>query len=97
MLFWTHDSLAKLFRDQDEFDEAHAHIKQAKEHAVDNKYLLGRAMDEHALIWYRQGRHEEAVSEVMCAIEIFGKLGAAVDLERCRNFIRDVEQSMKKP
>jgi hypothetical protein len=71
-------------------------VKQAKEYALDDKYYLGRSMEAHARIWYRQGRHEEAVSEVMCAIEIFGKLGAAVDLERCRDLIRDVEQSMKK-
>jgi tetratricopeptide (TPR) repeat protein len=97
LLFWTHDSLASMFLDKDEFDDAHAHIKQAKEHAVDNKYYLGRAMEAHARIWRRQGKHEEAVSEVMGAIEIYGKLGAAKDLERSRTLLQRIEQSMKKP
>jgi tetratricopeptide (TPR) repeat protein len=96
LLFWIHNSLAQLFRDKDEFDDAHAHIKQAKEHALDNKYFLGRAMEGHAWIWRKQGRLEEAASEVRCAIEVFGKLGAAVDLERCRDFLRDVELRMKR-
>jgi tetratricopeptide (TPR) repeat protein len=96
-LFWIHNSLARLFCDNDEFDDAHAHIKQAKEHALDNKYLLGRAMEGHAWIWRQQGRLEEAASEVRCAIEVFGKLGATVDQERCSYSLRDVERRMKNP
>jgi len=96
LLFWTHDSLVKLFRDEDKFDDAHAHIKQAKEHALDNKYFLGRAMEQHSRIWYRQGRHEEAVSEVKCAIEIYGKLGAARDLEDCKDLLRRIERAIIK-
>jgi hypothetical protein len=89
--------MARMFCDEDEFYNAHAHIKRAKEHAVDDKYLLGRAMDEHAEIWYRQGRPEEAVCEVMGAMEIYGKLGAAKDLEDCEDLLQRIEQSIKKP
>ena len=96
-LFWTHNSLARLFREQGEFDKAHTHINQAKEHAVDNKYLLARAIDAHGWIWYRQGRHEAAVSETLRAIEMYGKLGATQDLEDCTYFLRQVEKSMNKP
>jgi tetratricopeptide (TPR) repeat protein len=97
MLYWTNYSLARMFCDEDEFDDAHAHIKRAKGHAGDNKYHLGRAMEEHSQIWYRQGRHEEAASEVTGAIEIYGKLGAAKDLEDCKDLLRRIEQSIKKP
>ena len=94
--FWIHELLAKLSRDEGEFDNAHTHIKQAKENAVDDKYYLGRAMETHARIWNEQGRHEEAVSEALGAIEIYGKLGAAMDLDKCTAFLRLIEQSMKK-
>ena len=94
--FWAHELLAKLFRDEGKFDNAHTHINRAKEHAVDNKYDLGRAMEGHAWIWRCQGRHEEAESEALAAIEIYGKLGAATDLERCTAFLRRIEQSMEK-
>ena len=96
-LFWTHESLAKLFREEGEFENAHAHIKKAKELAVDNKYFLGRAMDGCALTLYRQGRCAEAASEALGAIEIYRELGAANDLESCKDFLRRIEQSMKKP
>ena len=78
-----------------EFDNAHAHIKQVEQHALYDKYFLSRAAEEQARIWYRQGRHEDAVSEVLCAIEIYEKLGATQDLERCRDLLLDIEQSMK--
>ena len=94
-MLWIHYSLANIFCDENEFDDAHTHIKQAKEHAADKKYFLGRAMEAHAQIWYRQGRYEDAMSEALSAIEIYGELGAGVHLERCRAFLQRVEQSMK--
>ena len=96
-LFWSYYSLTNLFRAEDEFDKAHTHIKQAKQHALYHKYFLGRAMVAHAWIWYRQGRFEDAASEASCAIEIYEVLGAAKDLEGCRGFLRDIEQAMKGP
>ena len=95
-LFWIHHSLAVMSRGEGEFDIAHAHIKQAKQHVLYDKYFLGQAMEEQALILYRQGRRKDTVSEVLCAIEIYEKLGATKDLERCRDLLHDVEQSMKK-
>ena len=95
--FWVHDSLATLFSNEGEFEDAHTHIKQAKEHTLDDKYFLGRAMEAHASIWHRQGRHKEAVSEALGAMEIYGKLGAANDLEICSALLQSIEQSMKTP
>ena len=94
-LFWVHHSLAVTFCDANEFDNAHAHIKRAKPHAVYDKYFLGRAVGEQGRIWYQQGRVENAVSEAFCAIEIYETLGAAGDLEKCRAFLQEIERSAK--
>ena len=95
-LFWTHDSLAGLFRDEGEFDNAHTHIKLAKAHVLDNNYMLGRAMESHAWIWYKQDRYEEAVSEVSPANEIFGGLGAGEDQKRCTALLQRIEELTKE-
>ena len=96
-LFWVHYSLAMLFLAEGEFNDADVHIEKAKQHALDDKYYLGRAMETRAWIWYRQGRHEEAANEDSCAIEIFEKFGAGKDLERCRTFLHTIKQAMEKP
>ena len=92
-LFWTHHSLATLFCDEEEFDNAHTHIEQAKQHAHNDKYALGRAMEAQARIWHQQGRLENAVSEASRAIEIFGNLGAARDFDRCRDWLQGIREA----
>jgi tetratricopeptide (TPR) repeat protein len=62
VLFWNHLDLA-----EDEFDEASAHIEQAKSHAIDNTYWLGCAIRLQARVLYRQGRFEDAKSEALHA------------------------------
>ena len=95
-LFWIHYSLAGQFYYLNEFNNAHAHIEQAKPHAVHDAYQLGRAMDQQAWIWYRQGRLEEAKAEVLCALETFEKLGATSDVGQCRDFLRQIERATKR-
>ena len=90
-LFWIHFTLAELFCDENEFDDAQPHIERAKSHAVDNTYNLGRAMDQQAWIWYRQGRLGEAKTEILCALEIFEGLGATAGLPRFRYRLRQIE------
>jgi tetratricopeptide (TPR) repeat protein len=94
--FWIHCFLAVLFHDQGRFGEAHAHIELAKSHAV-NAYFLGRAMELQARLWYYQGRLEEARSEALCAVGVYEKLGAAKDVEDCRNLLRNIEKRTKEP
>ena len=53
ILCWTHYFLAELSRDENEFDDAHAHIEQAKSHSVGEAYKLGRATHLQATVWYR--------------------------------------------
>jgi len=91
--FSVHYCLAELFLDQRRFDDAHAHIKQAKSHTSRCAYNLGRAMELQANIWYGQRRLEEARSEALCAIDVYEKLGAANDVEDCKKILRDVQKN----
>jgi tetratricopeptide (TPR) repeat protein len=93
--FWNHYNLAILFRDEDKFDDASAHIEQAKPLAAHDTYKLGHGMKMQADIWYRQQRLEEAKAETLRALENYEKLGAARDADRCRNLLQKVERAMK--
>jgi tetratricopeptide (TPR) repeat protein len=89
--FWIHYALAGLFHDQSKFDDAQAHIDRAKPHAVNDGYKVGRVMELQALIWYQQGRLEEAKSETLRAVDVYGKLGAVKNLEDCRELLQEIE------
>ena len=89
-LFWIHYSLATMFHQEHEFDNATTNIKQAKLHALHDEYQLGRAMEVQAQILYQQKRFEDGVSEASCAIKIYEKLGAVVDLRRCRDLLQNI-------
>ena len=90
-LFWNHFLLSFLFLDQDKLDEASAHLEKAKSHAADNTYLLGRATERQAWVWDQQGRLKDARSEAKHALEIYEKLGAGVDAQRCRLFLQELD------
>ena len=92
--FWIHLNLARLFLDRANFDAVHTHIKQCKSHTVDDAYKLGCVMRLQAYVWWRQCRLEEAKSEVSRAAEVFEKLGAGQDLERCRIILQDIQEEM---
>jgi tetratricopeptide (TPR) repeat protein len=94
-LFWIHFSLAQLSLAKEEFDEGHEHIKQAKPHAHDNPYYLGRAAHLLADVFYQQGKLEEATSEALRALEIFEKVGASKELEDSKDLFRNIEQATK--
>ena len=94
-LFWTHFALARLSCDESEFDDAQSHIEQARSHAAYDAYKLGRAMDQQAEIWYRQGRLEEAKAEISCAVETFERLGAAAALPWSRYILQKIERAIE--
>ena len=97
-LFCVHFDLAVLFCDEGRFDEAHAHIEQAKSHAVNGTYNLGCAMVQHATIWYKQHRLEEARSELVRAIDVCEKLPGVVGyVEDCKRFLRNIQQELNSP
>ena len=93
--FWIHYSLAKLLRDEDEFDDAHAHIEQAKSYAVNDVYCLGRAVNLQAWVCYWQGRLDDATSEALHAIEIFERIGAVSGVENCEALLQRIDPEME--
>ena len=94
-LFWLNYELADLFRDEDKFDDAHAHIERAKSHTANTSvYNLGCATELQARVLYGQHRLEEARSEALHAADVHESLGAAEDMERCRELHREIENSL---
>ena len=89
-----HLSLASLFCDEGAFVDTQVHIEQAKSYAAEDAYLLGSAIEFQARIWYRQGRFEDAASEVLRAREIYEKLGAESSVSHCRERTREIEQAL---
>ena len=94
-LFWIHFAFADLFRNEDEFGDANAHIKRAKSYAID-AYKLGRAMHMQADIWYLQLRLEDAKLEATLAVEVFEKFGVVKEAEVCMDLLQMVERAMEK-
>ena len=95
LMFLIHHSMAVLFFDEDDLQNAHAHIEQARPYAVDGSYLLGRAILMQARIYYRQDRLEDSASEALRALEIFEGLGVQENVEACKRVLREIEQATK--
>ena len=97
-LFWVHFSLAQLFvfSEKRRFDEAQVHIERAKSHAINDVFKLGRAMELQAKSWYIQCMYEKAKSEALHAADAFEKLGAAQDLEGCRELLQWIDRATER-
>ena len=93
-LFWIHYGLAWLFRNQARFDDANAHIERAKSYTIHRPYSSGIAMELQARIWCRQRRLEEAKTEALRAADVYEKLGAAENVEKCREFVQHIEKEL---
>ena len=93
-LFWIHWAMAQLFRDQGEFNDATAHVQQAKSHTADNAYYMGRGMEMQAWIWYLQHKLEDARCEALGALEIYKRVGAAGSAGGCRELLQRIEEVM---
>ena len=94
-LFWIHYSLADL-APEDNFDDAHAHVERAKSYATNDPYMLGHAMEADAVLWYKQGMFGKAKSGTFDAANLFEKLGAMVEVERCRATLRVIEETINE-
>ena len=90
-LFWAHFFLADLFSKEGRFNDAHAHVEQAKPHAADDTYLLARAFRLQARLWNKQYMFEEAGSEALRALNAFEKLGATGDAEDTRKLLEEID------
>lgn len=95
ILLWVHYSLGELFCDESKFDDANAHIEQAKSH-VERERNRGCVMELQARVWFKERRLEEARSEAFRAIDILEKLGAGKDLERCKELLRKIEKKFNR-
>ena len=94
-LFWTHHYSAELFSNEDELDRANAHIAQAKWYGVDGTYNMTRPMELQARVWFRQGRFEDARSEVLDILEIRERLQVPEDERNCcRNLLQDIDRAI---
>ena len=91
--FWTHRALALLFRGENDFNNAQAHIEQAKSHVGEEKYLLGCVTQLQAQVWHREGRLEDARSEAVHAKEIYEQLGLANDVQVCMDLLQGIEEA----
>ena len=91
ILFWAHFSLVLLFRNNGRFEDAQAHIERTKPHTVISAYYLACVMHLQASIWYKQHRFEDARSEALRAFNALEQLGAAREVELCRELLRDIQ------
>ena len=90
--FWIHHSLAEVFLGEANPDDAHPQIERAKSYAVNEPYLLGRAILLQADAWRQQGRLEDARTEALRALEIFQTLGAADEARVSKRLLQGVEE-----
>ena len=89
-LFWINHALSRFFLSEQRFEEANAHIDQAKVYTVDGAHNRARAMESSARIWTHQDRFVEATSELLGALEIYENLGASEDVKDCRDLLRSI-------
>ena len=54
-------------------------------------------MEVQADLWYKQRMFEKARSGALHAADVFEKLGAAQDLERCGNLLRRIDEELNRP
>jgi len=90
-------ALARLFFGEGRLNDAHTHIENAKSHTTSGTYNLGRVMWQQAEFWCSQGVFEKARSGASHAVDVFEKLGAAQDLEECRELLRRVDEELNSP
>ena len=76
---WVHFRMAEVFLGESKFGDAQTHIGRAKSFVVNNPYLLARASQLQARLWFAQDMLGEAKSEALCALNAFEKLGAVDD------------------
>ena len=92
-LLLIHNTLARLVFDEGRFDEAHIHIEHAKSHAVNDTYSLCHMVEQQAWFWYTQRKFEEARSAASHIADVYERLGATRDMERCRTLLRKIKQA----
>ena len=91
--FRTHADLIILSADEGRFDDANAHLDQAKLHAVNNANNLAQAIAAQSYIFFRQRRFGEAQSEGLRAVEALEKVGNTVAAKSYRELHNSAEMN----
>ena len=91
-----HCRLARIYSEQGRFDDANAHIEQAKLQSINDPYALGCATHLQVKCWYMEGRYAEAKAESLRALELFGNIGAVNGVENCRKLLGDIEERVER-
>ena len=90
--------LVELLLKEGRLDDALVHLERLKSDAVYNLLSLGLAAVVQVCAWRREGRFEEAESEVLRVIGVYEKAGAPADfLEFSKRYLREVEEKMNNP
>ena len=92
----THLALADLYLEEDNFNDANAHIEHAKSYAGNDILLLGCTFLTSTRVLYEQNKFEEAKSEALRGLAIFEKLGVTVFVEGTRRFLEHIEVKVKE-
>ena len=53
-------------------------------------------MEQQAMVWYMEGRFEDAKSEGLRAADVYEKLGVTRGVEDCRNILQAIEEAMNE-
>jgi tetratricopeptide (TPR) repeat protein len=96
-LFWIHYKLARLFRNEARFDDAHAHIERAKSHTANTAYYLGCALELQAMVWYDSTDLKRRNLRFYVRPTFTTGLGATKEAERCRISFRVTEEELDAP
>ena len=79
------------------FDDAQAHIEQLKLHAVNDPVYRGVVIVVQAGIWYRQGKLEEARSELLRTIGSCEEIRVLADsMGDLKEALRGIEEEIRK-
>ena len=86
--------LVHLLLGVERFDDVQVHLERFKSHSFKNPYDLGWTMALQAISWSKQGRFEEAKSEILRAITVFEKTGGG-SLTKCIGILGEIEGKMR--
>jgi tetratricopeptide (TPR) repeat protein len=92
-LFWIDYSLMWLFLLEGKFDDANAYIERAKTHIASNEHHRGLVMEAQAVVWYLQGRLDDAAFEASEALKTFKGLGASRNAGNSEGLLQEIEQA----
>ncbi|KAF9643833.1 hypothetical protein BDM02DRAFT_3191163 [Thelephora ganbajun] len=92
-----HRSLVYLFLSQGRLDDTWVHIEHIKSHAVDDPHRLGFTIVLQGSLWCQERRSEDAKSEILRAVDVYERLGAAKALGFCRMLLWGIEGEMNEP